>query len=57
MLVLSSWLEHCRTACFVSLLFDGPLALPARPAPRFTISPIIHGPLVLSAGPAPRFPT
>jgi hypothetical protein len=47
MLVLSSWLEHCRTACFVSLLFDGPLALPAI---------LFHGPVVLSARHAPPLP-
>jgi hypothetical protein len=44
--------------------FHGPLALSARPAPRFSVllkavllHPFLfHGPLALSARPAPRFP-
>ena len=51
------------TTCLHMPLFHGPLALSARPAPRFSVllkavllHPFLfHGPLALSARPAPRF--
>jgi hypothetical protein len=55
MLVLPACLTLCSLVCLGSFLFHGPLALSARPAPRFSVSFFFHGPLALSARPAPRF--